>query len=108
MRKATHTTSGGVSAARSDHMAASSLRPYSRPFSRSFSLAVELALGRAAPDCGAARLVPSETQRRCSFSPAWLQPQQHAGVAQRVGLYPLQVEKLRHAFVIGTQQFSVH
>jgi hypothetical protein len=45
MRKATHTTSGGVSAARSDHTAASSLRPYSRPYSRPFLPAILTYLG---------------------------------------------------------------
>jgi len=35
--------------------------------------------------------------------PARLQPQQHAGVPECVGLYPLQVQKLRHALVIGAQ-----
>src|SRR5271166_1096502 len=83
IRKATQTIRDGASAPRSCHITESSLRP--------------------AADDAPGGLVSSRAQRRCSFSPFWLETQQHAGVAERVGLYPLQVEKLRHALVIGTQ-----
>src|ERR1700722_12706754 len=87
IRKATQTTSGGVTAARSCHIAESSLRNRGEP-------------------CPAG-LVSSRPQRRCSLFPPRLESQQHAGVAERVGFYPAQIEKLRHALVIGTQKLGV-
>src|SRR6201992_603693 len=88
MRNARQTIRGGATAARSCHIAGSSPAPS----------------GDRAP----AGLVSSRAQRRCPYPAPRLEMQQHACVAERVGLYAVQVEKLGDALVIGAQKLAVH